>query len=150
MEEWLAEAGRAYSGATVVFDPFQAIGSMQRLSARGIPTVQFNFGASSVGRIAATLHRLLRDRLLALPHDAALLDDLANVRLRETTPGVVRLDHDPDRHDDRAVALALVATHLLESGLVAFDPRGATVGWLPAGATAAYTGWQPPGYDEPL
>jgi hypothetical protein len=29
---------------------------------------------------------------------------------------VLRMDHDPDRHDDRAIALALAATQLLERG----------------------------------
>jgi hypothetical protein len=30
----------------------------------------------------------------------------------QTSPGVLRLDHDPDRHDDRAVAVALAAHEL--------------------------------------
>jgi hypothetical protein len=37
-----------------------------------------------------------------------------NVRLRETAPGVFRIDHDPDRHDDRVISLALVAHRLAE------------------------------------
>ena len=42
-------------------------------------------------------------------------DELANVRLRETSPGVYRMDHDPDKHDDQAIALALAlaANHLI-------------------------------------
>ena len=47
--------------------------------------------------------------VLALPGDAALLDELRNVRLRESSPGVYRLDHDRSRHDDRAIALAIAA-----------------------------------------
>jgi hypothetical protein len=39
---------------------------------------------------------------------------LAHVRLRETSPGVVRLDHDADRHDDRAISLGLAAVTLLD------------------------------------
>lgn len=58
------------------------------------------------------LHQLLRERRLALPDDPDLLEELANVRLRETSPGVLRLDHDPDKHDDHAVALALAAYEL--------------------------------------
>jgi hypothetical protein len=42
---------------------------------------------------------------------------LANVRLRETAPGLFRIEHDPGRHDDRAVSLALVANWLAERGL---------------------------------
>jgi hypothetical protein len=40
---------------------------------------------------------------------AALIDELAHVRLRETGPGHVRIDHDPSRHDDRVIALGLAA-----------------------------------------
>lgn len=125
VEEWLAEASRTYRGARVVYDPFQAIGSMQRLRSRGIQVEEFTFSSSSVGRLASTLHMLLRNRRLALPDDPELLDELANVRLRETSPGVLRMDHDPDKHDDRAIALALAAHRLLErspSGQVAIGP----------------------------
>jgi hypothetical protein len=47
-------------------------------------------------------------------HDLDLLDELANVRLRETSRSVLRMDHDPDRHDDCAIGLALAARRLLE------------------------------------
>ena len=36
------------------------------------------------------------------------------MRLRESTPGVYRLDHDASGHDDRAVALGLAALALTE------------------------------------
>jgi phage terminase large subunit-like protein len=114
VEEWLAEASRTYRGARVVYDPFQAVGSMQRLRTRGVQCDEFTFSSSSVGRLASTLHLLLRNRRLSLPDDPELLEELGNVRLRETSPGVLRMDHDPDKHDDRAIALALAAHRLLE------------------------------------
>ena len=114
VEEWLVAAATEYR-ANIVFDPWQSAGTLQRLNARGVRCSEFTFSATSVGRIAAVLHRLLRDRLLALPDDDALLDELRNVRLRETAPGVVRLDHDSDGHDDRAVALAMAAHRIVES-----------------------------------
>lgn len=70
------------------------------------------------GRLAVTLHTAIRDRHLSLPDDDALIDELANVRLRETSPGVLRIDHDPDKHDDRAIALALAVHRILDK------PRG--------------------------
>jgi hypothetical protein len=48
-----------------------------------------------------------------LPDDPELRDELANVRLRETSPGVYRIDHDQGRHDDRAIALGLAAFYLM-------------------------------------
>jgi phage terminase large subunit-like protein len=115
VEVWVAEAALAYNHAEVVFDPWQAHGSMERLRGRGVPTVEFPFTAGSVGRLASTLLLLIRNGALALPDDEELLDELANVRVREASPGVLRLDHDADRHDDRAVALGLAAQHLLAS-----------------------------------
>jgi phage terminase large subunit-like protein len=113
VEEFVAEAARAYR-ARVVLDPWQAVGLAQRLRRRGVRVVEFSFTPASAGRLASTLHVLLRSRALALPADEALLDELASVRLRETAPGIVRLDHGSSQHDDRAVALALAAHHLLQ------------------------------------
>ena len=59
-------------------------------------------------------YNLIRSHRLALPRDDDLIDELMNVRLRETSPGVYRMDHDPGRHDDRAIALALAAIHAEE------------------------------------
>jgi hypothetical protein len=71
-----------------------------------------------------TLFRLLRDHQLALYDDPDLLDELANVRLVETSPGSYRIDHDPDKHDDRAISLALAAQHLLaDAGKPRTDSR---------------------------
>lgn len=118
VEEWLAEASRAYNYAPVRYDSWQAVGSAQRLAARGVRVDEYVFHPSSVGRLASTLLMLVRERLLDLPDDPALVDELVNLRLRETSPGVLRLDHDPDRHDDRAVALALAASALVERPIV--------------------------------
>lgn len=107
VEHWLQQAAETYPRLTVVFDPWQAIGSIQKLRARGMRTREFPFSSQSVARLATTLLTLIRERALYLPDDPELLDELANIRLRETAPGVLRLDHDPDRHDDRAIALAL-------------------------------------------
>jgi hypothetical protein len=79
-----------------------------------VPVEEFIFSAQSVGRLAATLMLLIRNHALALPDDPELIDELANLRLRETSPGVLRIDHNPDKHDDRAIALALAANKLVE------------------------------------
>jgi hypothetical protein len=52
--------------------------------------------------------------VLLLPDDQDLVDELVNVRLRETAPGQYRIDHDADKHDDRVISLALVAHRLAE------------------------------------
>ncbi len=107
------EAATAY-GAPIRLDPWQAVGLAQRLRARGVSVTEWTFSPVSVGRLAMTLHLLLKEHRLALPDDPDLLDELATVRLRESRPGVYRLDHDASQHDDRAVALGLAALALTE------------------------------------
>ncbi len=116
VEAWLLEASRRYNRASIVADPWQAVGLLQRLRDARVRVEEFTFGAQSVGRLASGLLVALRDRRLALPDDEGLLDELGSVRLRETSPGVLRMDHDSDRHDDRAVALALAVNWLGEHG----------------------------------
>lgn len=72
---------------------------------------------------------------MALPGDADLLDELLTVRLRESAPGVYRLDHDTGQRDDRAVSLGLGALALTEqsdgSAVIVWDsPAVADQGML--------------------
>jgi hypothetical protein len=119
------EAWRAYGKPPLVADPWQAAQLIQRLRRRGVRVVEYAFTSQSVSRLALRLHGLIRDRALELPSDDELLDELANVRLRETSPGVYRLDHDHGHHDDRAVALALGTAHVLSRRAGSWRPMAA-------------------------
>jgi phage terminase large subunit-like protein len=112
VEDYLLQAAQSF-GAPIVLDPWQAVGMAQRLRESGCYVEEFTFSAQSVGRLALTLHNLIKEHALAIPHDEALIEELSNVRLREVGPGQIRMDHDPDKHDDRAIALAMAAVWLL-------------------------------------
>lgn len=120
------QADTAYGSVGIPLDPWQAADLAQRLRGCGVKVEEWPFTSQSVGRLGATLHLLLRDHRLALPDDRELLDELMTVRLRESAPGVYRLDHDSGQHDDRAVALGLAALALTErpaAGIGIFGPR---------------------------
>ncbi len=112
VEAWLSQAHREYNRALVRLDPWQTKGLAQRLCAEGVRVDEFTFSAQSVGRLALVLFRVIREHRLALWEDELLLDELSNVELRQTAPGVYRMDHAAGGHDDRAVALALAAEWL--------------------------------------
>ena len=114
VEQWVREVCRLYAPCEVVADPFQAIGLLQRLRLSGVAGSEFTFSQTSVGRLAVALHGALADRRLDLPNDDDLLDELRNVRVIESSPNRWRLDDAPDRHDDRAIALALCVEHLAD------------------------------------
>jgi len=84
---------------------------------------EFAFTATSVGRLALSLHQAIKNHRIALPDDEVLLDELISVRLRKNTLGVYRLDHDSGQHDDQAIALALGAHYLL-------DADGSAESWI--------------------
>ncbi len=129
VEEWIELAARQYR-AQVVIDPYQAVAMTQRIRSKGIVIDEFTFSQQSVGRLAMALHTTIRDHRLAIPDDPELIDELVNVRLRETSPNVYRLDHDPDRHDDRAIAMALAVLSLTTtapmSGPIFYDEADRT------------------------
>jgi Phage Terminase len=126
VESWIEKAAKQYR-ARVVVDPWQAAQLTERLRARGVRITEYTFSAQSVGRLASTLYLLLRERGLRLPDDPELLDELANVRLRDTSPGVMRMDHDSNRHDDRALSLALAAHALVSKTEVTEIPMRTSV-----------------------
>ena len=118
VEEHVEATARDYR-ATVVYDPSELRGMAQRLSRAGVRMLPFTFTETSVGRLALTLFNLLKDRDIALPDDADLVDELVSVQLVHRGPGRWRIDHDAGQHDDRAVTLGMAATWLLENGVVA-------------------------------
>lgn len=106
------ETLRQYPGR-LIFDPWQSVHLAQRLRANGVRVGEFTFSSASVGRLALCLYRLLRDRLLDLPDDDDLVDELSSVVLRENQPGSYRIDTTGEGHDDRVISLALVAQKLV-------------------------------------
>ena len=136
VERLAEQSSRAYGHARIRLDPWQAVGLAQSLRDRGVSVEEWAFTSQSVGRLGQTLHLLLRDHRLALPDDEALLDELMTVRLRETSPGVYRLDHDSGQHDDRAVALGLAALALTEKPDTGYASVSSAVGISRAGMRA--------------
>ncbi len=131
VEDYIAITGRLYPGR-VRADFWQAAGMIQRLQ-RQLGRVQgITPTATTAAQSAANLTILIRSHRLTIPDDEALIGELANVRLRETTtPGAYRIDHQPGQHDDRAIALGIAALDIIEHppnrgprirGLGAFDP----------------------------
>jgi len=105
---------RAYHRPKLVFDPYQAAQLSERLQTAMVRTEEFTFSTAGVNRLARSLYGALRDRAIVLPDDDGLLTELASVRLVETGPGLVRLDHRAGGHDDQAVAVALVLVELTD------------------------------------
>jgi hypothetical protein len=114
VEEALLAAWRAYGRPRLLFDFHQAAQLTERLRRAGVRTEEFVFSVAGVNRLARALFGALRDRAILLPADPALIAELGTVRLVETGPGLVRLDHRSGQHDDQAVACAILVASLLD------------------------------------
>jgi phage terminase large subunit-like protein len=148
VEQWIFETVHAFNRAHVVMDPWQMMGVKQRLENHRIGVTVFDFSEASKGHLAATLLTSLRDRRLHLTDDSDLLDELIQLQIRETKPNVLRIDHDPGRHDDRVIALLLAAQHLLsrprprKARLVPDHPLdGGQILWQQDSYRSAFSRW---------
>ncbi len=112
VEDWLVRESRRWNRAKVYADPTQFRGSVQALNRRGVRASEWQFTASSVGEVATALVQTFRNQQIWLRDTPELKEELLRVRLRESSPGVVRLDHDKAAHDDQAVTIGM-ACHIL-------------------------------------
>lgn len=140
VEQTVHTLWRHYGRPRLRADPFQAAGLVQSLRARGVGIEEWPYTASRYGQMASSLFALLRDKRIDLYDDEGLLDELRNVRLQETIPGQLRIQHDPGRHDDRCVAIGMAIVPLVERSMAVARISVAT-GRLPSttptGAKAA-------------
>lgn len=111
VEDRAAELAIEFNKARVYADPNQFVGNLQSLNKRGIHAEQWDFTAASVGSVATALVQAFRNEQIHVPDVKILKDELLRVRLRESAPGVTRLDHDRSGHDDQAVVIGM-ATHI--------------------------------------
>jgi hypothetical protein len=113
VELWLRDTARQYQRAEIVMDNWQAAGMAQRLRRQHVKVTDINFSAEFNDHLARTMLPLLRSRRFSLPHDSVLVDELVNLRILESRPGRYKIEHDSNRHNDRAIAIGLAAQHLL-------------------------------------
>jgi hypothetical protein len=117
IEETVVSLWRTYNRPKLRADPFYAAWLVRNLRTRGVSVEPWSYTDKRYGQIASVLFAALRDRRIDLYDDVDLLDELRNVRLLETIPGQVRIQHDPGRHDDRCVAIGMAVVPLAERGL---------------------------------
>ncbi len=116
VEDWIAHNAPKWNRAEVFADPSQFRGSIQNLNLRGVRAKEWEFTSTSVGHVATALVQTFRNRQIHVPDLPLLKDELLRVRLRESAPGVTRLDHDRGAHDDQAVCIGMACRIHLGDG----------------------------------
>jgi phage terminase large subunit-like protein len=114
VERRVEQLANRYRPALVCFDPQNASLMLENLRARSVRVEEFKFTAPSNDKITNALHVMLRDGLIDLPDDEALLDELLSVRVVETRQGGLKVDTIPGKHDDQVDALGICVVRLME------------------------------------
>jgi hypothetical protein len=112
VEIWLTQAPTTYHPVTVILDPWQAIGLAQRLKRQRIRVEEYNFTAPSAASPPPSTSSLANTASHS-PKTSSFSMNSPTYDSAKPPPGVYRMDHDPDKHDDQAIALALAANHLI-------------------------------------
>lgn len=115
VEEFVIEAWQRYR-FRLSADPFQAVGLMQRLRAKGLRASDYNFSQGSKAKLATTLLQAVNDGSLHLFDAEGLRDELLNLRVRQMSSGAWTFDHTRKGHDDLATALALMTLAAVKTG----------------------------------
>lgn len=124
VEAELLSLAKRFNIRGIALDPWQLQASLQRL--RGtLPVHEFTFTAESVRRLSETLFGLIQTARLRLYPDEALERELLGLNVVQKGYGW-RIDHSSGGHDDRAMALGMMAMEAIDLG-----SRGrANVRWI--------------------
>lgn len=90
-----------------VVDPYQMAGTIETLSALGIPVEPWAArGGQANYEAAQWLRQRVVNRTIAWPEDKELTEELIALRVKRMSYGY-RFDHENQKHDDRAVGLCM-------------------------------------------
>lgn len=103
-------------------DPWQALHLAQELREKGVRTEEFHFSPASKQRLASVLLEGINTGTLRLYPAEGLRDELLELRVKQTSAGGWTFDHRAGGHDDRAVALALMAVGVIDQPAMSWRP----------------------------
>lgn len=134
VEDWIREIQSKFAPNVFVVDPYQMEGTIQWMQREGIPVEPFKSrGGHGNYEMAQLLRALIVERRLAwyvgagsLPGDS-FADELVGLRVKRMPYGF-RFDHENQKHDDRAVAVGMMAMKALlfqatNPGTLVMPPR---------------------------
>ena len=128
VEEWIEEIEQRFGPVEFVVDEYQLLGTIQKLEgAHDLRRFEFAGGKGN-HELAVLLRRLILERRIGwypgcgrvetTAGASDLVDELADVQLRQTLSGRVRIDHvrGGGHHDDRVFALGAACVQLMTKG----------------------------------
>lgn len=130
VEQWIKDVRQAFNPVTWVIDPYQMESTIQWMQRQGMPVEPFAARAGAANfEMAQHLRALVADERLAwypgagdlkvvdkrtgVESTETLMDELVALRTKKMPYGY-RFDHENQKHDDRAVAIAMAALRAVD------------------------------------
>jgi hypothetical protein len=127
VETFVEDAYRRFPGLRLVADPWQAEGSVQKLTRAGRRIEKFTFSPKSIHSLSTTLYSCVQDETLRVYDDRELENEVLSLQVRETPEGW-RFDHRRGGYSDRVVALAMALQAAVKTR-TATQPLRLSQGW---------------------
>lgn len=115
VERWIDEIVRSFNPRVIIIDPYQMEGTLQWAKSLGYPVEPFrsrggagNYEMAQHLRALILTQRLFWPRNIGLVDGETLADEIVALRVKPTSYGY-RFDHENNKHDDRAVAVSMMA-----------------------------------------
>ncbi len=106
VERAMIDASARFSPLSIVADPWQLRGSIERLRDDGCRISEFTFSATSVARLSTALYSAIKSGRLRVFEDPALEEEILGLRVVQSAGGW-RVDHRSGGFSDRAMAIAM-------------------------------------------
>jgi len=113
IEEFIMSSVKNFNTETVIIDPYQMKGTVQKLQAQGVPVEEFTFSSSNIQKLSSNLYYLFHGGLIEIYDDKDLVQELLEVNAKQTSYGW-RIDHESNKHDDRVISLGMCALRAIE------------------------------------
>ena len=130
IEEFLINCLKNFSEVTLIVDPWQLMGTIQRFKAVGTPVIEYYLTIQNISKLSKNLFYLLKNVELEIPDHTKLKDELKGMQVVEKSYGW-RIDHAADNTSDITMALGMACVEAMEHGLDEYNDRDlADLGFL--------------------
>lgn len=116
IERAMADVSERFDRPTLLADPWQLKGSIERLQHQGVRMEEFIFSASSVARLSTALYSAIKSGRLRVFEDPELEAEILGLRVVQTSGGW-RVDHRSGGFSDRAMAIAMAVHAAFDGGV---------------------------------
>lgn len=121
IEEYMTNCLKNYSDCTIICDPWQLMGTIQRFRAGGVTIIEFYLSIQNITKLSKNLFYLLKNEKFVIPDEyGKLKDEFKGLQTVDKNYGW-RIDHSEATTSDITMGLGMAALTAMEKSLNDMD-----------------------------